>query len=189
MADVKGSLLEDVVRLIRANKDKDWRKYLTEKDLDIIHGQILPSSWYPLDVYERAEFAVFMEIGKGKLEMAHQWGRFLMEDLVKRVYQNLIEEGDPMIALERFSLFRKQLFRFNDPNFRVIEFQQTGEKKARITIRIHHPVETFEAYTHQSIGSFERLVELAGGKNVAVNIVEYEWKGKIPYSVLDISWQ
>ncbi len=35
----------------------------------------------------------------------------------------------------------------------------------------------------------ERLVELAGGSRPKVSILEFDWKGKNPYAVLDISWQ
>lgn len=189
MAEVKGSLLVDVVRLIRANKDRDWKKYLNEKDLEIIESQILPTAWYPLDTYERAERAIFQEIGQGKLENARIWGRFAIDDMVKRIYQNLIEEQDPMLTLERFTLFRKQLFRFQDPNFQPMEFSQMGPKQVRIKIQLNHPLELFEAYAYQSMGSFERLVELAGGKEPKVSIVEYDWKSRCPYAVLEVSWK
>jgi len=189
MTEVKGSLLLDVVRLIRANKDRDWKKYLNDRDLEIIQSQILPSSWYPLDTYERAELAIYQEIGKGKIENALVWGRFAMDDLVKRVYQNLIEEQDPLLALERFALFRKTLFRSSDPDFQPIEFKQLGPNNARITIKLNHPLELFEVYAHQSMGSFERLVELAGGKDGKVAMVEHDWKGSRPYAVLEISWK
>ena len=189
MAEVKGSLLAGVVRLIRANKDKDWRKYFTEKDMEIIESQILPSSWYPLDTYERAEIAVFKEIAQGKLDVARAWGRFLIEDIIKNVYQTLVDEKDPKISLERFVMFRKQLFRFNDPNFQAIEFKSKAPGQVHVTLRAHHPLPEFEAYCHQAMGSFERLVEMAGAREAKAIIMEYDWKSQIPWATIEISWK
>lgn len=42
---VKGTVLLDYVRLIKAVKDKNWDKYLTDADKQIINGRILPSLW------------------------------------------------------------------------------------------------------------------------------------------------
>ncbi len=189
MSEVKGSLLLEVARLIRANKDRDWTKYLTERDLEIVHSQILPSSWYPLDTYERAELAIFKEIGREKLENARTWGRFAMDDMIKTVYQNLVEEQEPMQTLQRFALFRRQLFKFPDPAFQTIEFKDLGPNHSQVIIRLGHPLKEFEVYSYQSMGMFERLVELAGGKEVRVVTVDHNWDLPIPYAVLDLSWK
>jgi hypothetical protein len=189
MAEIKGSMLLNVARLIRANKEKDWAKYLNEKDLALIHSQILPSTWYPMDTYERAEIAVFHEIAQGKLEVARVWGRFLLEDMVKRVYQNLVEEQDPMSALQKFAVFRKQLLRFENPDFQALECKKLGPKEALMTVRLDRPVAEFEAHCNQTVGTFERLVELAGGKEVKAEILEHDYKGPKPFVNIKISWK
>ena len=62
---VKGTMLIDQVRMIRGNKDKDWNKYLTPEDLNIIKGRVLPAAWYPLETYKRCGRAVFQLLAGG----------------------------------------------------------------------------------------------------------------------------
>ena len=188
MAKVKGSLLLDVARMIRASKDKDWKKYLNDKDLEIINSRVLASSWYPSETYERASYAIFQEIAGGNLNTAKAWGRFVMEDIVKRFYSSLVQEKDMVIALERFKVARLQWFQFDDPQFKAMEIEALGTNQAKIIIRSDHPV-PFEAYSYQSMGSFERLIELCGRKNVKAEIKEHDWKADQPYSVLVLSWE
>jgi len=172
MTKIKGSRLLEVARLIRASKDKDWKKYLTDKDLEIIHSRVMASSWYPLDTYERASIAVFHEIAGGSNEAAKGWGRFVMEDVVKKFYSTLVQEKDMMVALERFKIARLQWFQFDDPQFKAMEIEALGTNQAKIIIRSDHPV-PFEPFTYQLMGSYERLIELCGRTN----------------SVLALSWE
>ncbi len=187
MGKVKGTLLLEIARLIRANKDRNWDRYLTEEDKEIIFSRILPSNWYPMETYERAGYAIFQEIGGGKLENARAWGRFVGEDIVKNFYHNL-EGQDPISALKRFAIFRQQWFQFDERDFKGIEVRQTGPKEAEVKIQSDHPSPHFEAYTHQVIGTFERLIELNQGKDVRIEIIEHNWSDEKPYSVLRISW-
>jgi len=188
MSKVKGSLLLEVARMIRANKNCDWKKYLNDKDLAIINGRVLASSWYPVESYERASFAIFMELAKGSLEVARQWGRFVVQDIIKRFYPNLVQEKDMAIALEKFKLIRQQWFQFDDPNVQPIEVQSLGPDKARLIIRSDHPA-PFEPYAHQAAGSFERLVELCGKTEVKAEVTEHDWKSNHPYAVIILSWK
>jgi len=188
MTRIKGSLLMEVARLIRASKDKDWKKYLTDKDLEIIHSRVLASSWYTLDTYERASIAVFHEIAGGSNEAAKGWGRFVMEDVIKKFYPNMVRENDMMIALEKFKIARLQWFQFDDPQFKAMEIEPLGNNQAKIIIRSDHPV-PFEAFTYQLMGSYERLIELCGRTKVKSEIKERDWKATQPYSVLVFSWE
>jgi len=189
MSEVKGSVFLNVARLVRANKDVDWKKYLNDKDLEIIHGQILASSRYPLDTYERAEIAVFREIGKGQLENARQWGRFMMENMFKTVYHDLVRDQDPALALERFALIVRMLYRFNDPKFEALKYVKMPGDRARIIVKSDHPVREFEAHSHQSMGTIEKLVELSGGKDDKIEITECDWQNDNPFALLDVSWK
>jgi len=188
MSKVKGSLLLEIARLIRTNKDKDWKKYLTEEDFAIINGRVLASSWYPMETYERAGWAIFQEIGGGKLEMARTWGRFVAEDVVNRYYPNLVRERDMMLALERFKLIRQQWYQFDDPNLIAIQIEPLGTNQAKITFRTDHHA-SFEAHAHQTMGTFERLIELCGKKDVKAVITEHDWDSDHPYAVLVCSWK
>jgi hypothetical protein len=189
MSKIKGALLMEFVRLIRDNKDRDWNKYLTEDDKKLVFGSVLPNAWYPLEVYEHAGRAIFNEIAQGKPENAKLWGKFVIEDLGKRFYHNLVKFEDPMGAIERCKTFLQHWFRFDDPGFQPIEVEKISEHQAKVTISYDHAYEAFEGYAYQSCGQFERIVELNGGKEVTVQIVEKNYAGARPFVVIMISWK
>jgi len=188
MAKVKGSLLLEVARMIRANKDRNWDKYLNAKELEAISGRVLASSWYPADLYERASFAIFQEIAGGNLDVARLWGRFVLEDIINRFYPALIQEKDIIIALDRFKVTRQQWFQFDDWQIRALEIERWGQNQARITIRSDHAC-PFEPYSYQAAGSFERLIELCGKTGVHAQITEHDWESDHPFCIMIVSWK
>jgi len=189
MAKVKGALLLEYARLIRANKDKDWKKYFTEEDSKVIFGTVLPNAWYPIEIVERAGEAVFKEIAQGKLENAWLWGKFVLEDIGNRFYRNLIRYQDPLGSLERIKTFIQQWYLFDDPKFPFIEVQQEAPNRVKMTIRYDRPFAAFEAYVHQLAGEFERIVELNGGKEIKVKITEHDYKADKPFAAVMVSWK
>jgi len=189
MNQIKGTLFLEYARIIRANKDRDWKKYLSEQDLKMIFGEILANHWYPLESYERAGFAIFKEIAQGKLESAWQWGRVALEDIATKFYQHLIRAQEPMKAIERCKTFVQQWYQFEDPNFSPIEVQPISENQAKVIIKHIYPMQGFEAYVHQVAGTMERLVEMNGAKERKVEITEHNWNSSPPFAVLNISWK
>jgi hypothetical protein len=181
-------MLMESVRLIRENKDHDWKKYLTEEDMKVVFGTVMPNSWYPIEIYEHAGIAIFKEIAQGNNEMAKIWGKFVIEDLGKRFYHNLIKLGDPMGAIGRCQTFIAQWFQFDDPDFHAIEVEKISNNQSKITIRYDHEYEAFEPYIHELAGIFERIVELNGGKEVKVKIVETKYHSNHPHAVLMANW-
>jgi hypothetical protein len=189
MAEVKGIILSNVARLIRASKNVDWKKYLNDKDLEIINSRILPSSWYPLDTYERSEVAIYKEVGKSKPESARMWGRFLMDTMVNTVYHNIALEKDPAVALEKFEMYTKMHYRFDTPDFQALKAVRKSQNQTQVTVKSDRPTKEFEAHCQQSLGTLSRLVEIAGGKEVKAAVIEHDWQGKTPYAVIEFSWK
>jgi len=189
MAQIKGALLIDLAKLIRDNKDRDWKKYLQEDDLKLVFGTVMPNFWYPIGIYERAAFAIFKEIGQGKLENAWLWGKFLIEDLGKKYYRNLVQYQDPIGSFQRCQTFLNQWFKFDDPKFQAIQVQPSGATEVKITVRYDHPLDFFEASVHQVAGSMERIAELNGGKEVKTKVTEINSKGMPPSAIIMVSWK
>jgi len=180
---VKGSILMDYVRMIRANKDREWDKYLTDEDWEIINDRVLPSVWYPLETFRRAGLAAFYELGAGDLDKVRAWGRISLEQLVKGIYKTVISEPDPMKALERFVLLRQQFFNFAD-----MRFEKLGDKHAKIWIAYEPEEKGAEPYAAQLEGTFQRMVEIAGGVNVKTAVSPGEWEGNKGME-FDIIWE
>jgi hypothetical protein len=181
-------MLMESARLIRENKGRDWDKYLTAEDKQIIFGTVMPNSWYEIGVYERAGAAIFKEVAQGKLEMARIWGRFVIEDLGKRFYHNLVKLGDPAGAVGRCQTFIAQWFQFDEPDFQAIAVERLPGNQSRITIRYDHPYESFEPYIYELMGLFERIVELNGGAEARAEVVEKNYSSSKPYAVIMLRW-
>ena len=179
---VKGTLLLDYVRMIRSNKDKDWGKYLTPEDLEIINGRILPSLWYPYETFRRAGMASFYVLGGGNTDTVRAWGKISMDILTKGVYKSIVADPDPMIGLERFVIMRRQFF-----NFAAMEFEKIGEKHVKVRLAGAPDDPSTDAYVAQLTGGLERLVELTGGKNPRITYINRPSSG-LANTEFDIFW-
>jgi len=181
---VKGKLFEDYVRMIKKNKQVDWSKYLGPDELEMITGDlILPSGWYPMEMFQRCGEAIFYEIAKGSLEVARAWGRMSVEGLAQIYRRLILEEGDPLQTLEKFSRLSKIFFDFEG-------FEVTATGPGQIEIKVDRAFGTIAmpAYSHQMLGSFERLLELAGARQVEAVFTAKAWEGA-PQTVIALRWQ
>lgn len=185
---VKGSLMMETVRLIRSNKHLNWDKHLTTEEMDLSKSKILPSNWYPLDAFQHMGYAIFMEVGRGDLKNAWQWGRFTMEELVGKSYKNLFQGLNTLAAFKKFVFFRKQFYKFRNPDFDLIQIESANESQAIISVILPFEKELLEPYGHQMAGSFERLVELSGGKNPKLEFVEKQWAGE-SQTKIKVTWE
>jgi len=189
MSKVKGALFMNLAKMIRENKDKNWDKYLTDGDKQIVYESVMPNSWYPIGVYERSAYAIFMEMGDGKLESAWAWGRFLIEDLGNRFYHNLVKFNDPVGSFERCNKFLNQWLKYDDPDFVPLEVEKISDKSVKIIVRHEKKIPFFEAMVHQVAGSMERIAELNGGKIVKAKIVETKPTKNWPEASLVVAWK
>lgn len=179
---VKGTLLEDFVRMIRGNRDRDWDKFLKPEDWEIVDSKILSSVWYPLETYQRCGWASFQLLGGGNLELARQQGKVRSKELFEGVYKILLVKKEPGAALERFVQMYGQFF-----NFSTIRYERVDEKSVRIYLDYDPSDESYEAYSYQLMGYLEQLVEMTGGKNSRIGITAKQWAGS-PETIFDISW-
>ena len=179
---VKGTMLIDQVKMIRGNKDRDWSPFLDGDDWDIINSRILPSMWYPLKIYQKCGWATYNVLADKNPELTRLRGKIRGKELFENVYHNLITNSEPMKALEKFTVIYGQLFNFSD-----ISFEKTGEKHALIKHDYDPKDPAGEPYCHQLMGHFESLIEMAGGKNIEVGLVEKQWEGS-PHNTFDIKW-
>lgn len=180
---VKGSLLLDYIPTIKANKDRPWDKYLTKEDKEILEGRVLPSVWYPFGTFMRCGMAIFHEMARSDLGLVKVGGRISIERLVKNIYKSVVADNDPLKAVERWSQMGRQFY-----NFQAFSHEKIGEKHVKLTIGPIPEPKQAEIYTAQLSGTFERLIELAGGKNPKITIGKKQWKGD-PVTELDMTWE
>ena len=157
---VKGTLMLDYARMIRANQEKDWNKYLNPEDWKIINGTVLPSVWYPFDTWRRCGVAIFHLIAGGNMDLVRMFGRMQVEQMFKNVYTRFLKFSDPEEAIRTFVQVSHQLF-----NFIVMDYEKIDEKKIKIYVFIDPKEEGIEAFLMEMRGHFDYIVELTGRKN------------------------
>lgn len=170
---VKGTWILNYVKIIRANKDRDWDKYLKPEDWEIINGRVLPSQWYPYESFRRFGLAAFKEVAGSDLETVRGFGRLVLDDLVK-VYKQIPTQGDPHTSVKKFVAFRENFFQDVDGYTRVVD---EGENWLDYKIMMNESDikhEAAEPFACQLAGSLEALVEKVGGKDVKAEITRQD---------------
>ena len=97
---VKGTVILDLVRIIRSEKDKNWEPYMAPEDMEIINGTVMASKWYPGDSFWRISYAVAKEVGRMEPENLFAFGRLSASSYLK-LYNRLLVPGDPAATIER----------------------------------------------------------------------------------------
>ena len=187
---VKGTVLLDYVRLIRVAKDKNWDKHLKKEDWDIVNGRILPSLWYPYEIFFRLGKAVFHEIANSNLDIVKQFGKSNAETLFKGTYKGIMDStvssgGGVIKFLERYATLTPTLF-----NFVTNSYEKISENHVIFRVKIDlKPDEMIsEPYFAQLSGTIEKVVEMCGGKNPKTKLIAKQWEGA-PDTAIDISWE
>ncbi len=171
--EVKGTWLLNFVKVIRANKDKDFSQWLEPEDFEIIRERIMPSSWYPLKSFLRMGRAIFKGVAESNLDVTRLFGRLIMQSNLK-IYKNLLVEGDPATSIDKFALLRKSFFGGIASFIEVIDKGENWtEYKLIMTDHKYMELDTADAFSYLLAGCVEQLAEQTGGKN-AGSIVRRE---------------
>ncbi len=181
MAQVKGTLFVDYVRMLRAKKGVDWARYLSPSDLEYLHQHIEPDAWYPMAAFERMGVAILAEVAQGDVRLAREWGRYSIDWLTAK-HPNLVAHGDPRESLMRFQVQRQSFFDY--PALTTREIHDGG---ATVVVAYGMCDRAEEAAAHQTMGFFERLLEVSGAKNVRVGFSSRSWEGQSE-TVLFMEW-
>lgn len=183
---VKGTLMADYARMIRANPQLDWNKYLKPEDWKVIESRILASVWYPFDTFQRCGVAIFKIIAQSKLELVKLWGKLRAEELFTQTYRNLADSPNPTIGIQKYINLRKTFTNFD---MFEMELEEIGPNHIKIkskSVEARH--EGNEPFTWQIFGQLEKLIELTGGKNPKGRIISREWKGD-PFTISEWTWE
>lgn len=181
MRQVKGVLFADYVRMIRAVKSYDWAQRLSPRELAFVKAPVDHAKWYPMEVFEQLGNAIFDVIAQGQLDLVRTWGRGQVDQL--RAQQPiLVADGDPVETLNRFRVLRATYFDFDTLNVPLLHLD---EAQILITYQMGMPAE--EAASYQTMGFFERLLEIAGAKDVTARFSSRSWVGDAR-TLLSLHW-
>ena len=161
---VKGSIILDLIRIIRGTKDERLMRYFTEEQKKILSEKIIPSGWYPVDIHRQSLLAIYEVFGQKNPETAREWGRTFGEKIIAQSYKSLINPGDPRGTMKNFSRASKTFF-----NYDYLEVITLEEKKVKIRTLFENSPATI-AFSYLLAGWLEKMVELSGAKNPKVEV-------------------
>lgn len=179
---MKGVLFVDYVRMLRGFKDVDWSAHLPAEDLAFLAARIDPVGWYPMATFERMGNQILRVVARGDMFAVQMWGR-LSVDQLRAAQPMLVEPGDPIETLNRFRVLRSTYFDFD-----ALEVLMLYDETAQIAIHYHMGMPAEEAASMQTIGFFERLLEIAGAVEIQARFKTRSWTGD-PRTVLALSWR
>lgn len=178
---VKGILFVDYVRMLRSRSDVDWSRHLQPVDLGFLVQRIDKEGWYPMETFERMGLAILIEIAQGSLEMVRIFGRASI-DWLCQTYGNLVAPGDPVDTVMRFQVLRRSFF-----DYAALEIPCIADGEATVLVAYQMGNRAEEAASWQTLGFFERLLEVAGGTEVKANFTSRSWAGDL-VTTIDLTW-
>ena len=168
--------------MMRGKKDVDWSKLVPREDLFYLRSKIEPDEWYPMETFERFGNAILAEIASGSLDAVRMWGS-LSVDTLASANPMLLAAGDPVDTLMRFRVQRATYF-----DFEALEVPTLAPGHAEVVIHYYMGARAEEAASYQTMGFFERLIEIAGGTEIVARFTSCAWV-RGARTVLKLDWQ
>jgi hypothetical protein len=178
---VKGILFLDYVRMIRSHKGTDWSGALEPEDMALVLTRIAADAWYPMASFERLGNAILKHIAGGDVLAARLWGRLSVDPMLTSS-PSLVCAYDPLETLMRFRVLRSTFF-----DFEALFVTTLVDDHAEILISYHMGNMAEEAASYQTMGFFERLLELASATDIVAAFKERSWQGA-SRTLLALSW-
>ncbi len=165
---MKGTLFVDYVRMLRAQKGTDWSKHLEPVDLGYLVQRVQPHEWYPMASFERMGLAILAELSP-ELETIRAWGRAQV-DWLCQAHADLVARGDACDTLMRFRVLRATFF-----DYEALKIAELTDGDATLFISYGMGDRAEEAAAWQTLGFFERLLEVAGATEVEAWFTSKSW--------------
>jgi hypothetical protein len=178
---VKGILFVDYVRMIRRSRGTDWSRALEPEDMALVLSRIDVDKWYPMESFERLGNAILKHVAQGNVEAARLWGRISVDPMLASA-PTLLSPGDPIETLMRFRVLRSTFF-----DFEALFVTTLVDDHCDILVSYHMGPMAEEAASYQTMGFFERLLELASATRIMSKFKERSWAGD-ERTVLALRW-
>jgi len=182
MKRVKGTVLVNSVKLIRADKSGIYDQYLTEEDKAIISRRISPAVWYPYETFKHCFKAIFEVAAKKDLDQVRKYSRFAGEMMITDIYKDTLKPGDPLSHLRKIPIYILTFYDFGQAEVVV-------EKPNQVLVRLIDYDPDFAPFYYMLAGVFECIAELCGGQNVRCEFVTKSWEDKSNTTSYLISWE
>jgi len=181
---LKGSVIVDMVKVVRGFKDLPWDQYLRPEDWKVVNAMVIPTAWYPVESYFRIGWAVYKLVAKENADTVRAFGKAAMNEMMQGPYKSFLYRNEPLEAVQKFLDLRKPLF-----NFSRMTAERTGGKSLRVTVFEMGKFETgLDIFGLLAGIQFQHIVEQNGGKNVKLETRVIS-TAKDDDLIFDLTWQ
>lgn len=180
MQQVKGSMLIDFAKAIRADKTGAFDKFLTDQDRTVLSQRVLPANWYPFETYKNCFTAVSRVVAKDNPETLKEWGRQYGAATMTSIYKIILQKKDARSAMAAYQSVLKSQF-----NFGRMESKMVSDNE--MLIGVIGFGDDFKVWYPVALGWMERTIQLIINKPVRSDIVDHTWEGA-PAEVFRLRW-
>ncbi|MDP3937129.1 MAG: hypothetical protein Q8R92_03230 [Deltaproteobacteria bacterium] len=183
----KGTLVAQHVRILRRAKDESLLEEFSPEIREVVMSYILPSSWYPYEVYERTLDVIFNKLSNAQDDAARGMGQFMASSLLMGPYSMYLKPGDPAATLKLFPVFWKNCFNFGKVNYAIPPKAAAPQDSNYVDMDIEDfPDLPYPLYLIAQ-GFLNKTVELAGGS--ATELEMAAWKPGLERYPCRIRWE
>jgi len=179
---VKGSVIVDYLKIMRANPDLPWGNHLSPPELQALDQMILPASWYPAELFQRLGVAIFKLVSREKYEVVRLFGRGMAEKMAGE-NPGLVVAGQPRDTLKKFMAIQARLY-----SPRLVEEAEAGAGRVVILVNTRREDTGCRLLVEATAGTAKRLAELAGGREVKSELLTAVWDGA-DTNRLQVTWK
>lgn len=180
MKKVKGTVLVDFCKTIKADKSGAYEKYLTAEDKALFSQKLMPSAWYPYETFKRCFTGIFEVLAKSDLDTVRQWGRIYGKSIMSGIYKGLLKQGEPLEYIKKYSVYVRNFLDFG-------RMEITEEKTNSVTMKLIDFDPEFPPLFAIMQGWLECTMELCGAKNIKIDILPKTANDKFDIAIR-LSW-
>ncbi|MFX1377130.1 MAG: hypothetical protein ACFFA0_15090 [Promethearchaeota archaeon] len=182
MKQIKGTMIVNVVRAIRADKSRrdEYYRHISDIGKDLLKQRILSSAWYPFEAYKECFDAMCLIVAKNNPKLLNEWGHNEADRWLTTVYKAVVTRGDPKLAAEKYSRFHKMVFNFG-------EYKPEFISDTEVDFTYIDIPRDWENFYHLAVGFGQRFIGLTINKKVNFRYLNKSWQGK-GWTKVRLSW-
>ncbi|MFX1377129.1 MAG: hypothetical protein ACFFA0_15085 [Promethearchaeota archaeon] len=182
MKQIKGTMIVNVIRTIRADKSRmdQYNRILSDRAKDLLKQRILSSAWYSFETYKECYDAMCSIVGKNNPRLLNEWGHNEADRWLTTIYKAVVTRGDPQLAAEKYSRFHRMVFNFG-------EFKREFISDTEVDFTYIDFPRDWENFYHLAVGFVQQFIELTINKKVNFRYLNKSWQGK-GWTKVRLSW-
>jgi predicted hydrocarbon binding protein len=185
MGNLKGQMVISTIKFLKTQFGEEKYKEVLARmsavsrkviEANIMYGQMVPIKPY-IDLITVAD----QHLGKGNYALCRRIGNVVAEEGIPKLYKVFVTNADPMFAINRLPNFWSHMYDSGKLTTQM-------ETKNIVSVHIEGFVDAHKAYCWKVLGYFEKMLELAGGKNVRITETRCRTSGENE-CVYAIAWE